>query len=427
MYVSRVHLTDIRCFADLDLRFDVSGSAVPWNVIVGDNATGKTALLRSIALGLCDESSAAGLMKESEEGYIRRDKKRGEILINLVDRTNGKKRYTITTTIQRTSRGDLTFENLSQSVSSARTFPWDRIFVCAYGAGRGTSGTGDIAGWSVVNAVYNLFNYSEGLQNPELIIHRLRRKNTALSTLGKILLCNPKALHMKKSGILANGPWGDDMPLRDLADGYRSSFLWITDMLGWAYAKTADLSSPKDIAGVVLIDELEQHLHATLQRKIVHRLRHAFPQIQFIVTTHSPLIASAIGPVSAAVTDVGNKKEARDRLVYLELQEGNEVTLDYLPSMRLRRVDQVLASRAFKFLIDEDPSVELVLREASILAAKQERSPAEQRRYNRLRKALEPILLPEGQTLIERQIESERYHEILNGLRQINKELRSGK
>ncbi len=73
MYISKVQLRNIRCFVNLELSFDLGGPRPPWTVILGDNATGKTTLLRSIALGLCDESSAAGLMKESDEGYIRRE------------------------------------------------------------------------------------------------------------------------------------------------------------------------------------------------------------------------------------------------------------------------------------------------------------------------------------------------------------------
>ena len=47
---------------------------MPWTVIVGDNSTGKSVLLRSLALGLCDQTSAAGLLRESDEGYIRRQR-----------------------------------------------------------------------------------------------------------------------------------------------------------------------------------------------------------------------------------------------------------------------------------------------------------------------------------------------------------------
>lgn len=436
MYISNVHLRNIRCFVNLELSFDLGGPRPPWTVILGDNATGKTALLRSIALGLCDESSAAGLMKESDEGYIRRGQNEpARITIELKHKKNRAKTYRINTRIEKVSTGKGHYERLRQTTHPPKDFPWDDLFACAYGAGRGVSGTGDIVGWSIINAVYNLFNYIEGLQNPELTIHRMaheRSQNVVLRTLGDILLGDPKAVRLPQpkdrrkqpTGISMSGPWGPDMPLRDLADGYRSCLLWITDMLGWAFAKAPQLSKLEELAGIVIVDELEQHMHATLQRDIVHRLRRAFPNMQFIATTHSPLIASAVGPLSEAQPGTGNEEEARDKLVCLELQANNVVTREYLPSMRLRRVDRVLASRAFKYLIDEDPSVERVLREASILAAKEERTPAEQRKYKQLRRALEPILLPGGQTLIERQIESTRYSEIVRELRRLSQEVR---
>jgi len=132
-------------------------------MLVGDNAVGKTALLRCIAVGLCDESSAAGLMKESEEGYIRRSEKAGKIIVELTDPLDPDAEYRITTKIERISVGSngLAFERLHQKTDPQKKFPWNRIFACAYGMGRGTAGTGDIAGYSVINAVYNLFNYGD--------------------------------------------------------------------------------------------------------------------------------------------------------------------------------------------------------------------------------------------------------------------------
>ncbi len=77
MYISQIRLDDVRCFGDgfvIDL--EENGEPVMWTSILGNNATGKTTLLRSIAIGLCDEASAAGLLKESDQGYIRRDKRK---------------------------------------------------------------------------------------------------------------------------------------------------------------------------------------------------------------------------------------------------------------------------------------------------------------------------------------------------------------
>lgn len=49
-----------------------------------------------------------------------------------------------------------------------------------------------------------------------------------------------------------------------------------------------------DVEGIVLIDEIETHLHIELQKKILPFLAKVFPKIQFIVTTHSPFVLSSI-------------------------------------------------------------------------------------------------------------------------------------
>jgi predicted ATP-binding protein involved in virulence len=267
MYIKKIVLKNIRCFKHIEISYDLTGNAPPWTVIVGDNAAGKTTLLRSIAIGLCDESSAAGLLKESDSGYVRHDKKKGEIIIDL---SEADKNYQIKTTIKnkKTALG-YRYDEVRQE-TTPKVFPWEKLFVAGYGAGRGTSGTGDIAGYAVINAVYNMFNYTEGLQNPELTILRLK-KPASQKEVREILekLLTVSSIKWEKSGITVDGKWGKEMPLRDLADGYKSTFLWITDLLGWAvsfYPKTRKSSS---IKGVVLVDEIEQHLHPKWQKDII--------------------------------------------------------------------------------------------------------------------------------------------------------------
>lgn len=265
MYISRVLIQNIRCFEKLELQFDLRGEFPPWAMIVGDNATEKTTLLRCIALGLCDESSAASLLKESEEGYNRRgDKTNAEIVITLIDPQVREDPYEIKTTIERIptkgAKEDY-IERVRQETDPKDEFPWEKIFACAYGAGRGTSGTGDIAGYSVIDSIYNLFNYNEGLQNPELTIRRMIgdfSQNKVFLILNS-LLPDGKKLNLADFGITVDGPWGDDMAFRDLADGYKSTLLWVTDFLGWALSHNPKLKKSDQIGGVVLVDELEQH------------------------------------------------------------------------------------------------------------------------------------------------------------------------
>ena len=360
MYLSRIRLRNVRCFESLDLRLGVSTELIPLSVIVGDNATGKTALMRSIAIGLCDEASAAGLMKESDEGYIRRGCQKASITLDLVSAAR-RERYQILTTIQKVKGKNGSFDRVRQTTSPLKqAFPWKALFVAAYGAGRGVAGTGDVAGYTPINAVYNLFNYSEGLQNPELMLWRHSegaRIEKALTTFTRT-----KKVHREASGVLVDGPWGDDMPLRDLADGYKGAILWLTDLLGWAVAWKRELDDLADIRGIVLIDELEEHMHARWQRTVIHDLRQILPGIQFIVTTHSPLIASGVGVINA--------KTDCDKLFVLELQKENRVTAFDHPHMKGWRMDQVLASRAFRYQIHADPDFREALRRSSELLGK---------------------------------------------------------
>ena len=52
MYITRLHLENLRCFEEIDINFDPPGSSA---LILGDNNGGKSTILKSIAIGLCDE------------------------------------------------------------------------------------------------------------------------------------------------------------------------------------------------------------------------------------------------------------------------------------------------------------------------------------------------------------------------------------
>ena len=66
--------------------------------------------------------------------------------------------------------------------------------------------------------------------------------------------------------------------------------------------------------GVVFIDEIDAHLHVSLQRKILSFLEKSFPNIQFIVTTHSPFVVSSVD--DAVIYDLTRLEEADDMSMY---------------------------------------------------------------------------------------------------------------
>lgn len=343
MYISKVELKNIKCFEHFSIDLEENGKPILWTMIVGDNSVGKSCLLNSIALGLCDEATAAALMKEISGDFLRKDTliKRGAISgsieIGFRKEIKSKMAYGIKTKI--TKKPSDAPERVKQSlIPRQKDFPWNDIFICGYGPQRAAEADRSYDEYDPLAAVYTLFNYESTLQNPELILRRQpnrRRKQWAKKVLKVLMLDeNDYDVVLTTTGMDIVGPWGA-LPLWSLSDGYRSTIFWILDFLAWQiYFKATNGRKP--FSGVLLIDEIEQHLHPKWQRYIVERLRSQFPKVQFITTTHSPLVALGISDIESA--KIVMLKREKQRITCEEIEP------ETLKSMR---ADQVLTSDVF--------------------------------------------------------------------------------
>lgn len=90
------------------------------------------------------------------------------------------------------------------------------------------------------------------------------------------------------------------LPLALLSDGLRSIIAMIGDLAYRCIQLNPALGAeaPTKTPGIVLIDEIEMHLHPSWQQKVLQQLMDAFPNIQFICTTHSPQVLSTVRPES---------------------------------------------------------------------------------------------------------------------------------
>ena len=86
------------------------------------------------------------------------------------------------------------------------------------------------------------------------------------------------------------------LKISQLSDGIRNIFGMISDIAYRCYLLNShlDKESAKETEGIVLIDEVDMHLHPAWQQTILQDLQTAFPKLQFIVTTHSPQVLSTI-------------------------------------------------------------------------------------------------------------------------------------
>jgi hypothetical protein len=128
--------------------------------------------------------------------------------------------------------------------------------------------------------------------------------------------------------------------------------------------------------------------------------------VQFIVTTHSPFVATSIGDLS--------HPDANDTLVLTELAEDSSmVRLESLGTMQTYRFEQVLASRAFRYVIEANPELEAGIKRASELSDKAEqRTEAEDREYDTLKAKLKGTPFLRATSSVERDIERDELAEL---------------
>lgn len=302
-YISHISLKNVRSFGpNLELHFrrnsDAGSSEFPPRMIlIGENGTGKSSLLRAITLGLADEKDASGLLAEESTGQlVSNGTNEATIVIKVCNREDDNREQEIKTVIRNTRGQDRLKDKQPEEFAAG--------LVCAYGIGRAAEGPDQARGYRISDSVYTLFRYDDGLISAELILRRLKdflgeewyphvmdRIKEALGLPKEVTIDLPSG-----GGVRVSGPRIDnDIPLGGWADGYRMTLGWILDLYHWAM-RAECIDKTGDVAGIVLIDELEQHLHPSMQIDLPTRLKKLLPNMQIIATTHSPLVALGANP-----------------------------------------------------------------------------------------------------------------------------------
>ena len=393
MYVSAIRLKNIRGFKSLDLNITESrgrrGQSIDrprmLTVFIGANGTCKTTLLRCVTIGLSDQSWASALVAERNYGdYLGQYASKGVIEIELMSPDDESKRFTRRFVV--TKSGAVEKVELDKD-----TVPTDSIpFVCGYGAGRAFAVPEAGQEYRLIDAVYTFFRYDTGLNLPELILRRLR-DHVGTERYDRIMRGIKKALGLsvhdtielsKGRGIVVSGPSvGATIPLEGWADGYRLTFNWILDVYGWAM-QADSVTKQGGIRGIVLVDELEQHLHPSLQTQLLPKLAQLWPEAQMFTSTHSPLVALGAAP---------------DELVVLKRRGRNVVAHECVRDFHGYSVEDMLSDPK---LFDSDtykPEVTKKLERYRKLASKSQsnRSTKEQRDLKMLASELAAQQIPE--------------------------------
>lgn len=101
------------------------------------------------------------------------------------------------------------------------------------------------------------------------------------------------------------------IPINQLSDGYKSTISLVADIAYRMAVLNPQLFDRvcEETDGVILIDEIDLHLHPTWQQRILQDLRHIFPKVQFIVSTHAPAVVSTAKSENVVILDNGEVYE----------------------------------------------------------------------------------------------------------------------
>jgi len=99
------------------------------------------------------------------------------------------------------------------------------------------------------------------------------------------------------------------LPATWLSHGYQAAIAWLADVIGHILWEASAAGGPIDLKpeqmeGLVLVDELDLHLHPRWQRGLIPALKQTFPRLQFVVTTHSPMLLAGLRPDQVVVLEV---------------------------------------------------------------------------------------------------------------------------
>jgi len=403
MYLSRISIKNIRGFEEIDIKLArAANSEAPWTTILGDNSSGKTTLLRCIAMGMSGESGASGLLSDLYGEWLRDPSLEGEIRLEF--QVNGARQKHFVNTVITEKFGEYQIKQ-----TPSKKFPFKKVFMCGYGTGRSILGDTMYETYATVDSVYSLFVYSSNLQNPELILRRIKdagvRKTALLNRVDSILMLPAGATQLGRLGITVREPGGKSITIGALADAYQATITLICDILHWSLLYNEPAFKRGKLKGIVLIDELEQHLHPMWQRKIVALLRQQFPALQFIVSTHSPLCASGTADLIDELYSFVLLRPDRKRSIH---------RVD-LPPLEGRRADEMLTSEAFGLPTSRSVETESKLRELAELEDKKRMTSKQKRRYRHILAELKQEAPTASEYAEDRQIRQQ-IHQLLEEL-----------
>ena len=304
-----------------------------WHVVLGDNGSGKSSFLRAIALALVGAGRAEGL-RQSWNDWLTHGEQEGEIRLMLWSATPdvvhlanlpADKLYSPGVKLHRKSNDEAELADLPPNDPSrqslAQTLSLDEVctvrewFSTSFGPFRRfTGGSVQLSKLPPLLARH-LSLFDEGVAFTTCLdwLQNLKFRALEHDPEGRLIErlvdfvnesdCLPSGVRIENvtsRNVMFRDANGVIVPVMDLSDGYRSvlsmTFEIVRQMaMTFGPDEVFDPNDPAKVVpeGVVIVDEVDTHLHPTWQSRIGHWFCDHFPNVQFIVSTHSPLVCQS--------------------------------------------------------------------------------------------------------------------------------------
>ena len=373
-WIKRIEIHNFRLIHDLSIDFPAwqPGKQEPWVALLGENGSGKSTILQCIALAMMGQEHLDKLVKEKvidprdcvsygvkhKEGYIK------------VYLSDTKEPY------------ELKFNRTNSKFMS--NVPHAQFILTGYGSTRLLSKDNAEARKKEVVKIKNLFDPFAPMQN--VLAWFSNPSNLQEEQFDNVAILVKQLLPIEENSYIDRVKTEkgfelrmfselqdkEGIPLSHLSMGYQSIIAFVLDIALTVIDKFPNVS---DAQGIVLVDEIEMHLHPRWKMQIVSQLRKAFTRLRFIITTHDPLCLRGL---------------QEGEVILIQLDEAKEVhAIDHLPSPSNMRIDELLMSQHFGLSTVYDPSKEFLLSEFFTLAAKHERTVEEEKRLQELQKQVQ--------------------------------------
>lgn len=144
---------------------------------------------------------------------------------------------------------------------------------------------------------------------------------------------------------------GVGLNVSQLSDGEKCTMALFGDLARRLTIANPNLENPLLGEGVVLIDEIELHMHPFWQRNVVGKLRETFPNIQFIITTHSPIVLSEIDD-EFNIYFLQNKEESSEVIAFKRLDgfDANYILEEFMGTKSMNSKTETLINDIYRLI-----------------------------------------------------------------------------